>query len=163
MHRKHKFFTTMYNNRIVVYTSGTFDMFHSNHLNMIKYARGLGDTLIVGVSTDELVCSYKRPPIIPFEERMAIIEALKYPDIVIPQRSLDHTELVKKLNIDVFVVGDDWTGKYDYLKELGVTVFYFPYGDGVSTTKIKEEILHKYREMKEKVDKRPNPDIKVRG
>ena len=94
---------------------------------------------------------------------MAIIEALKYPDIVIPQRSLDHTELVKKLNIDVFVVGDDWTGKYDYLKELGVTVFYFPYGDGVSTTKIKEEILHKYREMKEKVDKRPNPDIKVRG
>ena len=145
----------MYNNRIVVYTSGTFDMFHSNHLKMIKYARGLGDTLIVGVSTDELVCSYKRPPIIPFEERMAIIEALKYPDIVIPQRSLDHTELVKKLNIDVFVVGDDWTGKYDYLKELGVTVFYFPYGDGVSTTKIKEEILHKYREMKEKVDKRP--------
>ena len=163
MHRKHKFFTTMHNNRIVVYTSGTFDMFHSNHLKMIKYARGLGDTLIVGVSTDELVCSYKRPPIIPFEERMAIIEALKYPDIVIPQRSLDHTELVKKLNIDVFVVGDDWTGKYDYLKELGVTVFYFPYGDGVSTTKIKEEILHKYREMKEKVDKRPNPDIKVRG
>ena len=153
----------MYNNRIVVYTSGTFDMFHSNHLKMIKYARGLGDTLIVGVSTDELVCSYKRPRIIPFEERMAIIEALKYPDIVIPQRSLDHTELVKKLNIDVFVVGDDWTGKYDYLKELGVTVFYFPYGDGVSTTKIKEEILHKYREMKEKVDKRPNPDIKVRG
>lgn len=153
----------MYNNRIVVYTSGTFDMFHSNHLKMIKYARGLGDTLIVGVSTDELVCSYKRPPIIPFEERMAIIEALKYPDIVIPQRSLDHTELVKKLNIDVFVVGDDWTGKYDYLKELGVAVFYFPYGDGVSTTKIKEEILHKYREMKEKVDKRPNPDIKVRG
>ena len=153
----------MYNNRIVVYTSGTVDMFHSNHLKMIKYARGLGDTLIVGVSTDELVCSYKRPPIIPFEERMAIIEALKYPDIVIPQRSLDHTELVKKLNIDVFVVGDDWTGKYDYLKELGVTVFYFPYGDGVSTTKIKEEILHKYREMKEKVDKRPNPDIKVRG
>ena len=163
MHRKHKFFTTMYNNRIVVYTSGTFDMFHSNHLKMIKYARGLGDTLIVGVSTDELVCSYKRPPIIPFEERMAIIEALKYPDIVIPQRSLDHTELVKKLNIDVFVVGDDWTGKYDYLKELGVTVFYFPYCDGVSTTKIKEEILHKYREMKEKVDKRPNHDIKVRG
>ena len=163
MHQKHKFFTTMYNNRIVVYTSGTFDMFHSNHLKMIKYARGLGDTLIVGVSTDGLVCSYKRPPIIPFEERMAIIEALKYPDIVIPQRSLDHTELVKKLNIDVFVVGDDWTGKYDYLKEIGVTVFYFPYGDGVSTTKIKEEILHKYREMKEKVDKRPNPDIKVRG
>ncbi|MCM1108747.1 MAG: adenylyltransferase/cytidyltransferase family protein [Clostridium sp.] len=150
----------MYNNKVVVYTSGTFDMFHSNHLKMIKYARGLGDTLIVGVSTDELVCSYKRPPIIPFEERLAIIEALKYPDIVIPQRSLDHTEIVKKLNIDVFVVGDDWTGKYDYLKDLGVTVFYFPYGDGVSSTKIKEEILGKYRELKQQIDKQPNPDIR---
>lgn len=150
----------MYNNKVVVYTSGTFDMFHSNHLKMIKYARGLGDTLIVGVSTDELVCSYKRAPIIPFEERMAIIEALKYPDIVIPQRSLDHTEIVRKLNIDVFVVGDDWTGKYDYLRELGVTVFYFPYGAGVSSTKIKEDILSKYQKLKDKVDKRKNPDIR---
>ena len=61
-------------------------MFHSNHLKMIEYARGLGDTLIVGVSTDELVASYKNLPIIPFEERIAIIKALKYPDIVIPRR-----------------------------------------------------------------------------
>jgi len=149
----------MYKNRVVVYTSGTFDMFHSNHLKMIEYARGLGDTLIVGVSTDELVCSYKRPPIIPFEERQAIVKALKYPDIVIPQRSLDHTELVRKLNIDVFVVGDDWTGKYDYLKELGVSVFYFPYGDGVSTTKIKQEIVEKYENIKSQIDHQPNPDI----
>lgn len=150
----------MYKNKIVVYTSGTFDMFHSNHLKMIEYARGLGDTLIVGVSTDELVCSYKRPPIIPFEERISIIKALKYPDIVIPQRSLDHTDIVRKLNIDVFVVGDDWTGKYDYLKELGVTVFYFPYGDGLSTTSIKKEIVERYDEIKGKIDHQPNPDIK---
>jgi choline-phosphate cytidylyltransferase/glycerol-3-phosphate cytidylyltransferase len=86
----------MYNNKIVVYTSGTFDMFYSNHLRMIKYARGLGDTLIAGVSTDELICSYKNPPIIPFEERLSILEALKYPDIVIPQYSLNHTEIVKE-------------------------------------------------------------------
>ena len=135
-------------------------MFHSNHLKMIEYARGLGDTLIIGVSTDELVCSYKRAPIIPFEERIAIIKALKYPDIVIPQRSLDHTELVKKLNIDVFVVGDYWTGKYDYLRDLGVAVFYFPYGSGLSTTSIKQEILERYNEMKDKIDHQPNPDIK---
>ena len=152
----------MYNGKIVVYTSGTFDMFHSNHLKMIEYARGLGDTLIVGVSTDELVCSYKRPPIIPFEERIAIIKALRHPDIVIPQRSLDHTEIVKNLNIDVFVVGDDWTGKYDYLKELGVTVFYFPYGDGVSSSKIKQEILDSYNDMKAKVEARVNPDVRVK-
>lgn len=152
----------MIKDRIVVYTSGTFDMFHSNHLKMIEYARGLGDTLIVGVSTDELVCSYKRPPVIPFEERIAILKALKFPDVVIPQRSLDHTELVKKLNIDVFVVGDDWTGKYDYLKELGVTVFYFPYGDGVSSTKIKQEILENYNDMKSKVESKVNPDVVVK-
>ena len=152
----------MYNNRIVVYTSGTFDMFHSNHLKMIKYARGLGDTLIVGVSTDELVSSYKRPPVIPFEERLAILEALKYPDVVIPQRTLDHTEIVQKLNIDVFVVGVDWRGKYDYLQELGVTVFYFPYGDGVSSTKIKEEVLRNYQDLKSQVEARVNPDIEVR-
>ena len=127
---------------------------------MIKYARGLGETLIVGVSTDELVCSYKKPPIIPFEERLAIIEALKYPDIVIPQRTLDHTELVRKLNIDVFVVGDDWTGKYDYLKELGVTVFYFPYGSGVSTSSIKKQIVDKYHALKEQIDHQPNPDVR---
>ena len=137
-------------------------MFHSNHLKMIEYARGLGDTLIVGVSTDELVCSYKRPPVIPFDERIAIVKALKYPDVVIPQRSLDHTELVKKLNIDVFVVGDDWTGKYDYLKELGVTVVYFPYGEGVSSTKIKQEILDNYNDMKSKHEAKVNPDVKVR-
>ena len=97
---------------------------------------------------------------IPFEERIAIIKALKYPDIVIPQRSLDHTEIVKKLNIDVFVVGDDWTGKYDYLKDLGVTVFYFPYGDGLSTTSIKKEIVERYDNIKGKIDNQPNPDIK---
>lgn len=150
----------MYNGKTVVYTSGTFDMFHSNHLKMIKYARGLGETLIVGVSTDELVCSYKKPPIIPFEERMAIVEALKYPDIVIPQRTLDHTEVVSKLNIDVFVVGDDWTGKYDYLKELGVAVFYFPYGSGVSSSSIKRDIVKKYEDLKGQIDHQPNPNVK---
>ena len=92
-------------------------MFHYNHLRMINYARSLADILIVGVSTDELVSSYKAKPIIPFHERLQIIEALKTPDIVIPQHSLDHTEIVKKLNIDAFVVGDDWFGKYDYLKD----------------------------------------------
>jgi choline-phosphate cytidylyltransferase/glycerol-3-phosphate cytidylyltransferase len=119
-------------------------MFHFNHLRMINYARSLGDILIVGVSTDELVASYKEAPVIPFEERLQIIEALKTPDIVIPQHSLDHTEIVRKLNIDAFVVGDDWFGKYDYLKELGIEVFYFPYGSGVSSSSIKKTIQNSY-------------------
>ena len=134
----------MLKDKIIVYTSGTFDMFHFNHLRMINYARSLGDILIVGVSTDELVSSYKEPPIIPFDERLQILEALKTPDIVIPQHTLDHTEIVKKLNIDAFVVGDDWYGKYDYLKELNVEVFYFPYGSGVSSSSIKKTIHDSY-------------------
>ena len=145
---------------IIVYTGGTFDMFHSNHLKMIEYAKGLGGTLIVGVSTDELVCSYKKPPIVPFEERIEIVKALKNPDIVIPQHGLEHTELVKKLHIDAFVIGDDWQGKYDYLEELGVKVFYFPYGVGASSTNIKKKIYDHYKTLKEKADKHDNPEVK---
>ena len=143
----------------IVYVSGTFDLFHRNHLKMIEYGRGLGETLIVGVSTDELVCSYKNPPAVPFEERIAIVEALKYPDVVIPQRSLEHTQRIKDLNIDIFVVGDDWRGKYDYLRDLGVKVFYFPYGAGVSSSNLKERIYDQYRNLIDKSDKHENPDI----
>ena len=134
----------MFKNKTIVYTSGTFDLFHYNHLRMINYARSLADILIVGVSTDELVASYKTPPTIPYNERLQIIEALKTPDIVIPQHSLDHSEIVKKLNIDAFVVGDDWYGKYDYLKDLGVQVFYFPYGTGVSSSSLRKTIYDSY-------------------
>jgi len=127
---------------------------------MIQYGAGLGDTLIVGVSTDELVCSYKRPPAVPFEERIAIVEALKYPDVVIPQRSLEHTERVKDLNIDIFVVGDDWKGKYDYLRDLGVKVFYFPYGSGVSSSNLKSKIYDQYKELVNTADKHDIPEVK---
>lgn len=144
----------------VVYVSGTFDLFHSNHLKVINYGRGLGNTLIVGVSTDELVCSYKKPPVVPFEERIAIVEGLKGPDLVIPQRTLDHEETVKKLNIDVFVIGDDWYGKYDYLKEQGVKVFYFPYGSGVSSSNLKQKIYEQYKSLVEESDNHPIPEPK---
>ena len=77
---------------------------------------------------------------------------MKYPDIVIPQTSLDHTEKVKRLNFDVFVVGDDWVGKFDYLKEQQVSVVYFPYGKGISSTALKEKIYTNYAKMKERAD-----------
>lgn len=140
----------MLKDKIVVYTSGTFDMLHYNHIKMIEYAKALGDILIVGVNTDELVVSYKAEPVVPFEERMALMKALRAPDIVIPQKSLDHTDKVKKLKFDVFVVGDDWTGEFDYLEELGITVFYFPYGDGVSSSNLKERIHQNYQELRSK-------------
>ena len=86
---------------------------------------------------------------------------LEFNVLVIDDGSPDGTaEIVKKLNIDVFVVGDDWTGKYDYLRDLGVTVFYFPYGKGVSTTQIKKDIISNYEAIKGQIDNQPNPDVK---
>lgn len=151
----------MIGGKTVVYTSGTFDMLHINHLRMIEYARGLGDILIVGVNTDELVASYKSVPIIPFEERIALMRALKGPDIVIPQHSLDHTDKVKKLHFDVFVVGDDWVGKYDYLEKLGVTVVYFPYGRGVSSSSLRRRIGGRFEKLRKKADSHLPMDAKT--
>lgn len=151
----------MIGNKTVVYTSGTFDMLHINHLKMIEYARSLGDILIVGVNTDELVCEYKSEPVIPFEERIALMKALKYPDIVIPQHSLNHADKVKKLKFDIFVVGDDWAGKYDYLEELGVTVVYFPYGKSCSSSSLKEKIYNNYKAIIQKSDNHLPQDIQI--
>lgn len=152
----------MIGNKTVVYTSGTFDMLHFNHLKMIEYARALGDILIVGVNTDELVASYKSQPIIPFEERIALMKAIKGPDIVIPQKSLDHTDKVDKLHFDIFVVGDDWAGKYDYLKKQGVDVVYFPYGDGISSTNLKKKIYNNYKKLQQKVDNHLPADLEIK-
>ena len=151
----------MIGNKTVVYTSGTFDMLHINHLKMIEYARALGDILIVGVNTDELVNEYKSEPVIPFEERIALMKAIKYPDIVIPQHSLDHRDKVKKLKFDIFVVGDDWAGKYDYLEEMGVTVVYFPYGKSCSSTSLKEKIYNNYKALIEKTDNQFSQDVEI--
>lgn len=153
----------MIGNKIVVYTSGTFDMLHVNHLRMIEYARGLGDILIVGVNTDELVASYKSTPIVPFEERIALMRAIKGPDVVIPQHSLDHSDKVKKLHFDVFVVGDDWVGKFDYLEALGVTVVYFPYGRGVSSTALKKRIGEQFAKLRETADNHLPDDAPARA
>ena len=142
----------MIGNKTVVYTSGTFDMLHVNHLKMIEYARALGDILIVGVNTDELVASYKSEPIIPFEERIALMKAIKGPDIVIPQKSLNHADKVAKLNFDIFVVGDDWAGKFDYQKDQGVEVVYFPYGEGISSSSLKKKIYANYQKLQEKAN-----------
>ena len=140
----------MIGKKTVVYTSGTFDMLHINHLRLIEYARGLGDILIVGVNTDELVASYKSTPMIPFEDRIALMRAIKGPDLVIPQHSLDHHDKVKKLKFDVFVVGDDWVGKYDYLEEQGVSVIYTPYGRGATSSFLKKKIAERYEKLRKR-------------
>ena len=123
------------------YTTGVFDLFHIGHLNILERARTLCDYLIVGVSTDELVQSYKKKtPAIPYEERHAIVEAIKYVDMVVPQATRDKMEAYDKYKFDVMFVGDDWKGSEtfmkveDELKTKGSEVVYFPYTKHTSST-----------------------------
>ena len=97
---------------IIGYTTGVFDMFHIGHLNILKRAKEQCDYLIVGVSTDELVQSYKNKlPIIPYAERSAIVEAIKYVDKVVPQKNRDKIAAFNEFKFNKMFVGDDWKGK----------------------------------------------------
>lgn len=129
------------------YTTGVFDMFHVGHLNILRRAKEQCDYLIVGVSTDELVKNYKnKTPIIPFEERKAILEAIKYVDKVVPQENRDKYSAYEKYKFDVMFVGDDWKGNSLFeevekkFKDVGVEVIYFPYTKGTSSTILKEKL-----------------------
>ena len=131
------------------YTTGVFDMFHIGHLNILKKSKELCDFLIVGVSTDELVESYKnKNPIICFEERIAIVEAIKYVDKVVPQISMDKMKAWEELHFDVLFHGSDWKNSNMYndveqkLNAVGADVIFLPHTDGVSSTML-SEILYK--------------------
>lgn len=135
----------------VGYTTGVFDLFHIGHLNILKRAKEYCDYLIVGVCTDELVQDYKnKTPIIPYEERAAIVEAIKYVDKVVPQTNRDKVIAHGKLSFDVVFLGDDWKGSNYYnetekkLSDLGVDLVFFPYTKGTSSTKL-AEVLEKMR------------------
>lgn len=139
--------------KIIGYTTGVFDMFHIGHLNILKNAKEHCDYLIVGVSTDELVQDYKhKKPIIPFEERIKIVEAIKYVDEVIPQTSMDKYAAWEKLHFNILFHGNDWKGSsmYNKLEEkfnkVGVKIKFFPYTTGTSSTLLCEVLnkeLHK--------------------
>lgn len=123
------------------YTTGVFDLFHIGHLNILKKAKEYCDYLVVGVSTDEVVQRYKgKTPIIPFEERLLIVQAIRYVDEVIPQTSLDKFSAWEELKYDVLFHGDDWKGSKMYeeierkLKSVGVDVVYFSYTKSTSST-----------------------------
>ena len=132
----------------VGYTTGVFDMFHIGHLNILRRAKEQCSKLIVGVSTDELVRSYKQKfPVIPFEERFAVVAACRYVDEVVSQEDRDKIAAFHRIGFDVMFVGDDWKGKplfvdvERYLNEHGVEVVYFPYTQGTSSTILREKIL----------------------
>lgn len=126
-----------------VITYGTFDLLHYGHINLLRRAKAQGDYLVVALSTDEFNWEQKqKKSYFSYEERKAMLEAIRYVDLVIPEKNWDQKRTdVADYNIDVFVMGDDWEGKFDFLKEQ-CEVVYLPRTPEISTTKIKAE-LHK--------------------
>ena len=132
---------------VIGYTTGVFDMFHVGHLNLLRRARENCDKLIVGVSTDEVVREYKHHnPIVPFDERVAIVKAIRYVDEVVPQTSMDKFSAWEKLHFNRLFHGNDWKGSAMYneveakLKAVGVEVVYFEYTKGTSSTLLSERL-----------------------
>ena len=128
---------------VIGYTTGVYDMFHIGHLNVIRRAREQCDYLIVGVSTDELVQKEKnKTPIIPYEERAAIISALKYVDQVVPQHNKNKRAAWDTYHFSKMFVGSDWKGTPQWesfeaeFAPLGVEIVYLPHTDGISSTKL---------------------------
>jgi len=134
-------------NEIVGYTTGVFDLFHIGHLRLLQKAKSRCDKLIVGVSTDELVGTYKnKRPVIPFEERIEIVSALRCVDEVIPQIHRDKVAAYHEIKFDIMFVGSDWKGSELFdkveaeLAKYGVNVVYFEYTNHVSSTSLKSTL-----------------------
>lgn len=132
---------------VIGYTTGVFDMFHIGHLNILRRAREKCDYLIVGVSTDEVVQSYKnKTPIIPYEQRAAIVEAIRYVDEVVPQTTMDKVDFLKSRHFDIMFHGDEWKGTelYNHYEEefakLGTRIEYLTHTDGISSSILREKI-----------------------
>jgi len=139
--------------KAVVYTGGTFDLLHRGHINIFKKAKEIGNYLIVAVSTNQLVRSYKGyDPILNFRERVAIVKAIKYVDKVVKQTKLFDVEQFKQLGADVFIVGNDWKDKNNKPEGLKWLikhdkVLFVPYTKGLSTTYIKRKIIKQSYEI----------------
>lgn len=123
-----------------VITYGTFDLLHYGHINLLKRAKELGDYLIVALSTDEFNEIKGKKCYFPYEERKKLVESIRYVDLVIPEVSWEQkVDDVKEFKVDIFAIGDDWKGKFDFLKEY-CEVIYLPRTPEISTTKIKSDL-----------------------
>jgi len=121
-------------------TYGTFDLFHVGHVRLLKRIKERGDKLIVAVSTDEFNRIKGKKTIIPFDQRVEILKAVKYVDEVIPENNWEQKrDDIIKHRVDEFVMGDDWKGKFDDLKDL-CEVTYFPRTKDVSSTSLKQSL-----------------------
>ena len=123
-----------------ILTYGTFDLLHFGHINLLSRAKDLGDYLIVGLSTDEFNKGKNKQAYHSFENRKLILESIRFVDEVIPENTWDQKiQDVIKHDIDIFVMGDDWKGKFDFLKEY-CEVVYLPRTIGISTSQIKDDL-----------------------
>ena len=126
-----------------VITYGTYDLLHVGHINVLRRAKALGDYLIVALSTDEFNAIKNKKAYHSYEDRKIILESIRYVDEVIPERSWEQkTQDVIDNDVDIFVMGDDWEGKFDFLKDY-CEVIYLPRTEGISTTKNKDDLHNK--------------------
>ncbi|MBL4622216.1 MAG: adenylyltransferase/cytidyltransferase family protein [Immundisolibacteraceae bacterium] len=133
---------------MIVYTLGTFDLLHIGHLALLEYCRSLGDVVAVGVAADEVVSSYKpNTPVIPHEERMEMLRALRCVDIVIPYYELEYVSGCKEIKPDIFVIGEDWGNKKHntdvekYLKSKDSKIIQVSYNPKTSSSQIKHNVI----------------------
>lgn len=126
-----------------VITYGTFDLMHHGHINILKRAKALGDYLVVGLSTDEFNAIKGKAAYHSYRDRKLVLEAIKYVDEVIPEQEWGQkVEDIQSHDIDIFVMGSDWEGKFNELSAY-CDVIYLPRTEGISTTKIKTDLLNK--------------------
>ena len=134
--------------KIIGFTAGTFDMFHIGHLNLLRNARSRCDYLIVGVNSDRLVEEYKhKRAVVPLEERMEIVGALRCVDEVMKVDSLDKAVSWKKKHYNLLFIGDDWKGNERWkrteseMQQYGVTLVYLPHTEGTNSTLLREKLV----------------------
>lgn len=125
-----------------VITYGTFDLLHYGHINLLRRAKELGDYLIVALSTDDFNnIDKKKKCYFNYEQRKQLLESIRYVDLVIPEENWGQkVSDMKEYHVDTFVMGDDWKGKFDYLKDTGVDVVYLERTPEISTTQIKQDL-----------------------
>ena len=131
---------------VVGYTTGVFDLFHIGHVRVLRNAKAMCDRLIVGVTNDELVSYKNKRSVIPFDERLEIVQSCKYVDLAVEQSTMDKMDAFRRYKFDIMFVGDDWYKNDNWqsidteMRENGVRVVYFPYTKTTSSTLINQTL-----------------------